>query len=79
MRPLRLRCRFVLVCSYRFVPCRGLQQTNTPTGPIRFSDVFVLVGDHYQLPPLVLNAEAKELGMGVSLFKRLSEAHPQSV
>jgi hypothetical protein len=41
--------------------------------------VFVLVGDHYQLPPLVLNAEAKELGMGVSLFKRLSEAHPQSV
>jgi DNA replication ATP-dependent helicase Dna2 len=38
-----------------------------------------LVGDHYQLPPLVLNTEAKELGMGVSLFKRLSEAHPQSV
>lgn len=22
-------------------------------GPLRFADVFVLVGDHYQLPPLV--------------------------
>ncbi len=48
-------------------------------GPIRFSDVFVLVGDHYQLPPLVRNAEARELGFGISLFKHLSEAHPQAV
>ena len=65
---------------------------------------FVLVGDHYQLPPLVQvtnpfsNAfyatlffvltsailyiqsfEARESGMGISLFWRLSEAHPQAI
>lgn len=48
-------------------------------GPLRFADVFVLVGDHYQLPPLIKNEEAREGGMEVSLFKRLSEAHPQAV
>ena len=24
-------------------------------GPLRYADKFVLVGDHYQLPPLVIN------------------------
>lgn len=74
-----------------------------------FASVFVLVGDHYQLPPLVqvsivstfishaevcpLNiliikvhaliafqsTEARENGLGISLFCRLSEAHPQAI
>ncbi|KAH9297337.1 hypothetical protein KI387_029019, partial [Taxus chinensis] len=48
-------------------------------GPIMFARTFVLVGDHYQLPPLVRSAEARENGMGISLFRRLSEAHPQAV
>lgn len=48
-------------------------------GPLRFADSFVLVGDHYQLPPLVRNAEAREKGLAVSLFRRLSEAHPQAI
>ncbi|XP_051146312.1 DNA replication ATP-dependent helicase/nuclease JHS1 [Andrographis paniculata] len=48
-------------------------------GPLAFASKFVLVGDHYQLPPLVQSPEAKENGMGISLFCRLSEAHPQSV
>ena len=39
----------------------------------------MLVGDHYQLPPLVVDSEARDKGMGVSLFKRLSSAHPQAV
>ena len=38
---------------------------------------FSLVGDHYQLPPLVTSRAAEEGGLGVSLFKRLCEAHPQ--
>uniref|UniRef100_A0A8C6JDN2 DNA replication ATP-dependent helicase/nuclease n=1 Tax=Melopsittacus undulatus TaxID=13146 RepID=A0A8C6JDN2_MELUD len=42
-------------------------------GPLFCSKRFVLVGDHQQLPPLVLNAEAKELGMSESLFKRLEQ------
>lgn len=48
-------------------------------GPLRFCERFVLVGDHYQLPPLVRHPEAKEAGMDVSLFRRLSDAHPETV
>lgn len=48
-------------------------------GPIRMAHRFVLVGDHYQLPPLVQNKEAQEGGLDVSLFKLLSDRHPESV
>ena len=48
-------------------------------GPIRMAKKFVLVGDHYQLPPLVQNKAAQEGGLDVSLFKLLSDKHPQSV
>ncbi|RHZ68543.1 bifunctional ATP-dependent DNA helicase/ssDNA endodeoxyribonuclease DNA2 [Aspergillus thermomutatus] len=48
-------------------------------GPIRMARTFILVGDHYQLPPLVQNKEAQEGGLDVSLFKLLSDAHPESV
>ncbi|GMH21627.1 hypothetical protein Nepgr_023469 [Nepenthes gracilis] len=56
-------------------------QTSLPVslGPLMFASVFVLVGDHYQLPPLVKSAEARENGMGISLFCRLSEAHPEAI
>lgn len=40
---------------------------------------FVLVGDHYQLPPLVLDKRAAEGGLGVSLFRQLCEAHQSAV
>lgn len=48
-------------------------------GPIRLARTFVLVGDHNQLPPVVKNEEAREGGLDVSLFKLLSDAHPESV
>ena len=48
-------------------------------GPIRMARTFILVGDHYQLPPLVQNKEAQEGGLDVSLFKTLSDNHPSSV
>ena len=48
-------------------------------GPIRMARTFILVGDHYQLPPLVQNHEAQEGGLDVSLFKTLSDNHPSSV
>lgn len=48
-------------------------------GPIRMARTFVLVGDHNQLPPVVKNEEAREGGLDVSLFKLLSDTHPQSV
>ncbi|KKK14255.1 hypothetical protein AOCH_001424, partial [Aspergillus ochraceoroseus] len=48
-------------------------------GPIRMAKTFILVGDHYQLPPLVQNKEAQAGGLDVSLFKLLSDSHPASV
>ncbi|GMJ09463.1 jing he sheng 1, embryo defective 2411 [Hibiscus trionum] len=56
-------------------------QTTLPVslGPLMFASTFVLVGDHYQLPPLIQSTEAQEKGMGISLFCRLSEAHPQAI
>lgn len=48
-------------------------------GPIRMAGTFILVGDHYQLPPLVQDKEAQEGGLDVSLFKLLSDAQPSSV
>ena len=48
-------------------------------GPIRMARTFILVGDHYQLPPLVQNKEALDGGLDVSLFKMLSDMHPASV
>lgn len=48
-------------------------------GPIRMARTFVLVGDHNQLPPLVQNEEARLSGLDISLFKLLSDTHPDSV
>ncbi|KAJ5047551.1 uncharacterized protein L3040_003374 [Drepanopeziza brunnea f. sp. 'multigermtubi'] len=48
-------------------------------GPIRLAKIFILVGDHYQLPPLVANEEARVGGLDISLFKHLSDSHPSSV
>ena len=56
-------------------------QITLPTclGPLRFADKFVLVGDHFQLPPLVRNVAAKKGGLDVSLFRLLSERHPHAM
>ncbi|KAI4164094.1 MAG: hypothetical protein LQ342_002330 [Letrouitia transgressa] len=48
-------------------------------GPIQMARSFILVGDHYQLPPLVQNKEAQEGGLDMSLFKMLSDNQPCSV
>eukprot|EP01094_Clydonella_sp_ATCC50884_P020682 TRINITY_DN4346_c0_g1_i8.p1 TRINITY_DN4346_c0_g1~~TRINITY_DN4346_c0_g1_i8.p1 ORF type:complete len:1156 (+),score=150.78 TRINITY_DN4346_c0_g1_i8:1073-4540(+) len=47
--------------------------------PIRMAHVFLLVGDHKQLPPLVKNEEAKASGLERSLFARLAETYPKRV
>lgn len=72
-----------LLANTRFDVCimDEAGQTTLPVslGPLIFASTFVLVGDHYQLPPLVQSAEARENGMGISLFCRLSEAHPEAI
>ncbi|KAJ2935326.1 hypothetical protein H1R20_g1768, partial [Candolleomyces eurysporus] len=32
-----------------------------------------LIGDHKQLPPIIVSQEAKDIGLGVSLFERLTQ------
>lgn len=56
-------------------------QITLPTciGPLRYAKTFVLVGDSYQLPPIVKNKEALEGGLDKSLFTILAEARPESV
>lgn len=56
-------------------------QITLPTilGPLLRARKFVLVGDHYQLPPLVQNKAALEGGLDISLFRQLSEEQPGSV
>ncbi|KAK5960308.1 bifunctional ATP-dependent DNA helicase/ssDNA endodeoxyribonuclease DNA2 PWA37_002379 [Arxiozyma heterogenica] len=48
-------------------------------GPLRYGNRFIMVGDHFQLPPLVKNNIARENGLEESLFKILSKRHPESV
>ncbi|KAI8384352.1 DNA replication factor Dna2-domain-containing protein [Radiomyces spectabilis] len=48
-------------------------------GPLRYADVFVLVGDQYQLPPVVRDDQARENGLDRSLFTLLAKAHPEAV
>lgn len=56
-------------------------QITLPTilGPLLHARKFVLVGDHYQLPPLVQNKAALAGGLDVSLFRQLSENQPNAV
>jgi Cdc6-like AAA superfamily ATPase len=39
----------------------------------------VLAGDHLQLPPTVLSAQAAQGGLGISLFERLAQAHGEAI
>jgi len=56
-------------------------QINEPLalGPVLVSDKFVMIGDFYQLNPLVKSPLAERKGLNISLFERLCRAHPQDV
>jgi superfamily I DNA and/or RNA helicase len=47
--------------------------------PILRAETLVLAGDHFQLPPTVLSAQAAAEGMEVSLLERLAIAYGQQV
>ena len=47
--------------------------------PLFMAKKFVLVGDHHQLPPLVVSKDAAEGGLSKSLFASLCAAHPDAV
>ena len=39
---------------------------------------FVMIGDYYQLNPLVKSSLAEKKGLGLSLFEKLCKIHPAS-
>lgn len=48
-------------------------------GPILLAQRFVMIGDYYQLNPLVKSNLAEKKGMGVSLFETLCKKHVKSM
>jgi DNA replication ATP-dependent helicase Dna2 len=73
----RLLCKFHP--DWTIVDEAGQISQPAVIGALLKTKSFILVGDDYQLPPLVVSGEAQSQGMNISLFKRLSEAHPSSV
>ena len=43
------------------------------------ANLFILVGDHKQLPPLVNSEIAERAGYGISMLSRLAEQHPSAI
>jgi DNA replication ATP-dependent helicase Dna2 len=48
-------------------------------GPLMAAKLFILVGDHKQLPPLVNSEIAEQAGYGISMLSRLAEKHPTAI
>ncbi|CCE61601.1 hypothetical protein TPHA_0A05270 [Tetrapisispora phaffii CBS 4417] len=48
-------------------------------GPLRYGSKFIMIGDHFQLPPLIINEAARKGGLDVSPFQILCEKHPANV
>lgn len=44
--------------------------------PILKAHRFILVGDHFQLPPVVISEEAKKMGLSLSLMDVLADLYP---
>ena len=38
-----------------------------------------MIGDYYQLNPLIKSSLAEKKGMGISLFEKLCKRHPKSM
>jgi DNA replication ATP-dependent helicase Dna2 len=47
--------------------------------PILYSKRFVMIGDYYQLNPVIKSYEADKRGMSISLFRKLCERYPYKV
>ncbi|CAO3599551.1 unnamed protein product [Absidia cylindrospora] len=48
-------------------------------GPLQYADKFILVGDQYQLPPIVRDKKASTAGFSTSLFTMLARNHPDAI
>ena len=68
-------------CRVDYVICDEAGQIPEPLalGPLFYGDVFVLVGDPEQLPPLIKSRRGREHGAGVSLMERLCKLWPDQL
>lgn len=73
-------CHPILLKKRDYCIVDEASQATLPTclGPALLANKFVLVGDHFQLPPLVQSPEAAQEGLEISMFKQLSEANPDA-
>lgn len=71
-------CDLLVDMHFDWVVIDEAAQASIPSSliPILKANRFVLVGDHFQLPPVVINQEAKELGLDQSLMDFLAEKYP---
>lgn len=47
--------------------------------PLMYGKRFVMLGDYYQLNPMIKSYEADKKGMSISLFRKLCEKYPYKV
>lgn len=71
-------CDLLVDAHFDWVIIDEAAQASLPSAmiPILKANRFVLVGDHFQLPPVVINQEAKALGLDQSLMDFLAEKYP---
>ncbi len=64
--------------TFDFVIIDEAAQASIPSTmiPILKANRFILIGDHFQLPPVVVNSEAKALGLNNSLMNYLYKLYP---
>jgi len=71
-------CDLLQYENYDWLIMDEAAQASIPSSiiPLLKAKRFVLVGDHFQLPPVVINREAKELGLHQSLMDFLAGKYP---
>ncbi len=71
-------CDLLIDAHFDWLVIDEAAQASIPSSmiPILKANRFVLVGDHFQLPPVVINQEAKELGLDQSLMDYLANLYP---
>lgn len=71
-------CELLEDAAFDWVVIDEAAQASLPSAiiPILKGNRFVLVGDHFQLPPVVINTEAKALGLDQSLMDYLAQQYP---
>lgn len=78
---LSLRNPLISKINFDYVVVDEASQTVEPIllESLFFSPRFILIGDYFQLSPLIKSPAAITKGMAVSLFERLAKQHPKSL